>query len=162
MEGQAEYGRRVRIGELATRAGLTAKTVRFYEHAGVLSEPERLPSGYRVYDDSALARLRFIKAAQAAGLSLAEIRQVIAVREVSGPPCRHVAELLDTHALDLDRRIAELTALREEVLRLRGRADSLDPASCDDAVVCHVIPAEVPGAHLRPGRRDRSRPQRRD
>lgn len=137
----------MRIGELATKAGLTAKTIRFYETAGVLSEPERQLSGYRDYDDSALARLRFVKAAQAAGLTLAEIRQVIAVRDLSGPPCRHVADLLDAHAADLDRRITELTALREEVRRLRDRADGLDPSRCDDAAVCHVIPAGGPAAH---------------
>ena len=137
----------MRIGELATKAGLTATTIRFYETAGVLSEPERQPSGYRDYDDSALARLRFVKAAQAAGLTLAEIRQVIAVRDLSGPPCRHVTDLLDTHAADLDRRIAELTALRDEVQRLRDRADSLDPSRCDDTAVCHGIPADGPAAH---------------
>ncbi|NIH69319.1 heavy metal-responsive transcriptional regulator [Modestobacter marinus] len=151
VEGQAQYGRLVRIGELAAKAGLTAKAIRFYEHAGVLPEPERQPSGYRDYDDSALARLRFVKAAQAAGLTLAEIRQVIAVRDLSGPPCRHVTDLLDTHAADLDRRIAELSALREEVRRLRDRANGLDPDHCDDMAVCHVIPAELPAAGLEPG-----------
>lgn len=130
----------MRIGELAARAGLTVKALRFYESAGVLPAPARRPSGYRDYDEAALARLRFVKAAQAAGLTLAEVRQVVAVREHSGPPCRHVAALLDAHAADLDRRIAELTALRGEVRRLRDRADRLDPADCDDGAVCHVIP----------------------
>lgn len=134
----------MRIGELALRSGLTAKTLRFYEQAGVLPEPERNPSGYRDYDESAMTRLRFVKAAQAAGLTLAEIRQVIDVRDQTGPPCRHVTELLDTHALDLDRRIAELTALREEVRRLRNRADRLDPASCPPAAVCQVIESADP------------------
>jgi len=144
VEGQAEYGRPVRIGDLAAKAGLTVKTIRFYENAGVLPEPERQPSGYRNYDDSAVARVGFVKAAQAAGLTLAEVRQVIAVRDLSGPPCRHVADLLDDHAADLERRIAELTALREEVRRLRERADGLDPSGCDDIAVCHVIPADEP------------------
>jgi MerR family transcriptional regulator, copper efflux regulator len=130
----------MRIGELAARAGLTVKALRFYESAGVLPAPARQPSGYRDYDDDALARLRFIKAAQAAGLTLAEIRRIVAVREASGPPCRHVTALLDAHAADLDRRIAELTALREEVHRLRDRADRLGPADCDSTAVCHVIP----------------------
>ncbi|RZU30689.1 heavy metal-responsive transcriptional regulator [Blastococcus saxobsidens] len=133
----------MRIGELAARAGVSVKALRFYESAGVLPEPARRPSGYRDYDEQALARLRFVKAAQAAGLTLAEIRQVVTVRENSGPPCRHVADLLDAHAADLDRRIAELTALRAEVRRLRQRADRLDPAACDDAVVCHVIPTQT-------------------
>ena len=133
----------MRIGELAARAGVSVKALRFYESADVLPEPARGPSGYRDYDDQALARLQFVKAAQAAGLTLAEIRQVIAVREDSGPPCRHVADLLDAHAADLDRRIIELTALRAEVRRLRDRADRLDPAACDDAAVCHVIPTQT-------------------
>lgn len=141
----------MRIGELAARAGLTAKTIRFYEQAGVLPDPKRRPSGYRDYDDAALARLRFVKAAQAAGLTLAEIREVIAVRDRNGPPCHHVTDLLDAHAADLDRRIAGLTALREEVRRLRDRADGLDPARCDDTAVCHVIPTS--GRAARPAKR---------
>lgn len=132
----------MRIGELAARAALTVKTLRFYESAGVLPAPARLPSGYRDYDEAALARLRFVRAAQAAGLTLAEIRQVVAIREQDGPPCRHVAALLDAHAADLDRRIAELTSLREEVRRLRDRADDLDPADCAATAVCHVIPTD--------------------
>ena len=132
----------MRIGELAARAGLTVKALRFYESAGVLPEPERRPSGYRDYDEAALTRLRFVRAAQAAGLTLAEIRQIVTVREHHGPPCRHVTALLEDHAVDLDRRIAELTALREEVRRLRDRADRLDPADCDTTAVCHVIPTD--------------------
>ena len=133
----------MRIGELAEQAGVTAKTIRFYEQAGVLPEPERQQSGYRDYSEAALARLSFIKAAQTAGLTLAQIGEVISVRETSGPPCEHVAGLLDAHALELDTRIAELTALRTEVERLRERARGLDPARCDSASVCHVIPART-------------------
>ncbi|MGC5627187.1 heavy metal-responsive transcriptional regulator [Georgenia sp. Z1344] len=134
----------MRIGELAGRTGLTTKTIRFYEQAGVLPEPDRQSSGYRSYDDDALTRLRFVKAAQAAGLTLAEIREVIAARDDTGPPCRTVTDLLHTHATELDRRIAELTVLRDEVHRLLDRAGSLDPLSCDPANVCHVIPAYHP------------------
>ena len=130
----------MRIGELARRAGTTTKTLRFYEQAGLLPEPERTPSGYRDYDKGVLDRLAFVKAAQAAGLSLAEIREVIAVRDDTGPPCQHVVALLDAHAADLDARIAELTALRDDVGRLRERARHLDPEACSPDDVCHVIP----------------------
>lgn len=131
----------MRIGELAARAGTTVKTLRFYESAGVLPAPARQSSGYRDYDDAALARLQFVKAAQAAGLTLAEIRRIITFRQDSGPPCERVTALLDAHATDLDRRIAELRALREEIQRLRDRADRLNPAECAGAAVCQVIPA---------------------
>ena len=130
----------MRIGELAERAGTTTKTLRFYEQAGLLPEPARTPSGYRNYDDAALDKLTCIRAAQAAGLSLPEIREVIALRDDTGPPCQHVTALLAAHAADLDARIAELTALRDDVRRLRARALHLDPAACTDGAVCHVIP----------------------
>lgn len=130
----------MRIGELAARSNLTVKTIRFYEQAGVLPEPDRQPSGYRDYDEAALSRLRFVKAAQAAGLILAEIRDVIAMRDTSGPPCDQVVELLGAHAAHLDLRIAELTALRDDVRRLKGRAMTLDPTCCESAAVCQVIP----------------------
>lgn len=131
----------MRIGELARRSGVTAKALRFYEDAGVLPAPPRGPSGYRDYDESALSRLRFVRAAQAAGLTLGEVRRIIAIREHDGPPCSHVTELLRQHVHDLDRRIAELTRMRAEVRRLHERAATLDPATCGDADVCHVIPA---------------------
>lgn len=131
----------MRIGELAQRVGLTTKTLRFYEQAGVLSTPARTPSGYRDYDDTVLDRLRFVRAAQIAGLTLAEIRSVIEVRQDEGPPCEHVTAVLDRHAAVLDERIAELQSTRAEVRRLRERATSLDPAACREDGVCHVIPA---------------------
>lgn len=130
----------MKIGEVAQRTGTTTKTLRFYEQAGLLPEPARTPAGYRAYHESVIERLRFVKAAQAAGLSLAEIRDVIAAREHAGPPCEHVAMLLDAHAVDLDQRIADLMTLREEVQRLRVRARTLDPMQCNADGVCHVIP----------------------
>jgi len=129
----------VKIGELAARAEVSAKALRFYEQAGVLPQPERTCSGYRDHDDTALVRLRFVRAAQSAGLTLAEIRQVIAVRETQGAPCAHVTALLDRHAAELDARIDELAATRAEVQRLRERARALDPTACGDDAVCHVL-----------------------
>ncbi len=142
MQGKVKtYAAPMKIGELAQRAGTTAKTLRFYEQAGLVLEPHRTPAGYRDYDESVVDRLRFVKAAQTAGMTLAEIRDVIAAREHSGLPCGHVASLLDAHAVELDERIGELSALRVDIRRLRERAEHLDPARCDDAAVCHVIPA---------------------
>jgi len=131
----------VRIGELGRLTGLPAKTIRFYEQAGILSEPDRTAAGYRDYDDTAAPRLRFIRSAQACGLSLAEIRDVIAVRDDTGSPCAHVAGLLDIHATELDQRIRELTTLREEIRRLQHRAATLDPARCASDDVCHILAA---------------------
>lgn len=112
----------MRIGEVAARAGVTTKALRFCEQAGVHPEPARTSSGYRDYDNGALARLRFVKAAQSAGLKLAEIVQVVVVRETQGAPCAHVVVLLDRHAAELEARIADLRATLTDVERLRTRA----------------------------------------
>lgn len=130
----------MRIGHLAEQADVTVKALRFYEQAGVLPAAARLASGYRDYDSSALDRLRFVKAAQGAGLTLAEIRQIIVIREHDQSPCEHVTALLHARARDLDQRIAELGRLRDDLDRLQKRARSLDPGACDPSAVCHLIP----------------------
>ena len=127
------------IGELATRAGVSAKTLRFYEEAGVLSAPDRTTGGYRDYGADAVDRLAFIHAAQAAGLTLAEIRTVITIRDGGSAPCSHVIELLDAKAGAVTRQLVELRRLKRELERLREQAVSVDPAACHPRSVCEVL-----------------------
>jgi DNA-binding transcriptional MerR regulator len=129
----------VRIGELAEQAGLSTKAIRYYEQVGVLAPPARTPSGYRDYDPAAIGRLAFVRAAQSLGLTLGEIRQVIAFRDRGQTPCEHVAAVLQRHATDLERRIAELQQLGGELDRLAERARTLDPEQCPPERVCHLI-----------------------
>jgi len=129
----------MRIGELASRSGVSAKAIRYYESIGLLPAPERLPSGYRDYDESTLDALAFIRAAQAVGLSLGEIRGIVALRDEGQAPCGYVVDLLRSRSAELDRRIAELLGLRRELVRLVQQAEHLDPAECDPRAVCHVI-----------------------
>jgi MerR family transcriptional regulator, copper efflux regulator len=135
----------VRIGELATRSGVPVKTIRYYEDIGVLAEADRTPSGYRDYDDPSIDRLAFVRAAQAVGLTLGEIRQVVALRERGETPCTHVVELLERRADEIEGRIAELQRLQVDLRRLASRAQDLDPADCDPGQVCHVIAPRRPG-----------------
>jgi MerR family transcriptional regulator, copper efflux regulator len=79
----------VRIGDLARRSGVTAKTIRYYEPIGLVEPPARTPAGYRDYEPAALERLEFIRAAQAVGLTLGEIRSIIALRDGGQTPCGH-------------------------------------------------------------------------
>jgi len=67
----------MRVGELAATGGVTAKTVRYYEELGLLAPPRRLANGYREYGPDAVDRLRFVRDAQAAGLTLAEAGSII-------------------------------------------------------------------------------------
>lgn len=129
----------MRIGELATRSGVPVKTIRYYEGIGVLANPARTASGYRDYDQAAVDRLAFVRAAQALGLKLGEIRQVMALRDRGETPCTHVVDLLERRATEIEGRIAELIRLRGELRRLAERAAGLDPADCQPDQVCHVI-----------------------
>lgn len=129
----------MRIGELAEQARISTKAIRYYERIGILTPPARTTSGYRAYDQTALGRLGFVRAAQALGLTLGEIRQVIAFRDDGTAPCAHVTELLQRHAADLERRIAELQQLRGELRQLAERAATLDPKRCPPERVCHII-----------------------
>ena len=86
----------MRIGEVAQASGTTAKTLRYYEDVGLLPDPDRSPAGYRDYGPEVLDRLHFIRRGQAAGLTLAQIGQVLAIRDRGQAPCQHVTDLLDT------------------------------------------------------------------
>jgi DNA-binding transcriptional MerR regulator len=129
----------VRIGELAERSGLSAKAVRYYEEIGVLPEAARTPAGYRDYDEATVERLAFVRAAQAVGLTLGEIREIVALRDRGETPCTHVLALLADRAAEVDRRITELEGLRGDLARLARRARALDPADCSPDRICHII-----------------------
>jgi MerR family copper efflux transcriptional regulator len=131
----------VRIGELARRSGVSAKTLRFWEAAGVLGEPARDELGYRNYDEAALERVAFVKAAQALGLSLGEIREIVAYRERGELPCRHVASLLEEHRARIEKQIAALVSLRDELAALLDGAKQLRPEDCPEREVCHIVVA---------------------
>jgi DNA-binding transcriptional MerR regulator len=129
----------MRIGELAAVAGTTTKTIRFYESAGLLPPPQRTAAGYRMYDAAAPDRLDFIRRSQRAGLTLAQIREVLTIRDGGDAPCSHVQRLLAERLADLDRQLAELTALRATVCGLRDRAAAIEPATCAPASVCRYL-----------------------
>jgi DNA-binding transcriptional MerR regulator len=129
----------MRIGELAQLAGVTAKTVRYYESIGLLPDPGRTSSGYRDYHAEALAQLRFVRDAQAAGLTLAESRTIVTMKAEGRGTCEHTKALLDRHLADIDAQIASLEAARGELLALSHRAATLDPAECTDPHRCQVL-----------------------
>jgi DNA-binding transcriptional MerR regulator len=134
-------GIQMRIGQLATLTGIPVRTIRFYEQSGLLPAPARTPGGYRDYDAAAVSRLRFIRAAQSLGLSLAEIAEVLRIWDDGAPPCGYVTELLTGHVERVERRIAELIALRDE-LRRRIPPAAPDPDRCRPEQVCYLIEGE--------------------
>lgn len=143
----------MRIGELSRSSGVPRTALRYYEQVGLLTPPERTESGYRSYADDAIERLAFIRSAQAVGLTLAEVRQVVGIRDAGEAPCRVVTELIDQRHAEVRMRIAELRRLERELAQLQARAKDLQPRDCEPSGVCHVIPA----LRHRAPRKDRSR-----
>lgn len=126
----------MQIGQLADRFGLNTKTIRYYESIGLLPEPERSGGGYRLYAETDAERLAFIRTAQRLGLTLEDIREILAFREQGRAPCGYVTDLLQRHARELDQRIAEMQGLRDELDQLVARAENLPDGA---ATYCRVI-----------------------
>jgi len=129
----------MRIGELAAATGTTTKTLRFYEESGLLRPTERPANGYRDYGPEALSRLDFIRRGRAAGLTLAQIREVIDIRDAGDAPCHHVHQLLTERLADIDRQIADLQALRATLSRQREQTETADPSTCAAETVCRYV-----------------------
>jgi DNA-binding transcriptional MerR regulator len=129
----------MKIGELAQEVGVNTKTIRYYEDIGVLPPPERAPNGYRDYGGEAVGRLRFVRDAQATGLTLTEIASILNLRGQGEATCYHVIDLLDQHLEDLDRHIATLQETHSQLADLTERARALDPADCTDPNRCQTI-----------------------
>ena len=136
LEGQVGRLFGVQIGKLGEQTGVSAKTLRYYEGVGLLPPPSRTTSGYRDYGRDAIDRVRFIKAAQSIGLTLGEIKEVLAVRDRGQYPCQHVGDLIERHAGDLAERIDALERMRRDLQRLARKARSADPR---EARYCHII-----------------------
>jgi MerR family copper efflux transcriptional regulator len=133
----------MKIGEVAQQTGVSTKTIRYYEDIGVLPEPERADNGYRDYDEVTVSRLRFVRDAQATGLTLTEIASILDLRDQGQSTCHHVVELLERHLEDLDRHIASLHKTRDQLAAMTDRAKGLDPAECTDPNRCQTIEAGI-------------------
>lgn len=124
------------IGELAARLGINARTIRYYESIALLPAPQRSESGYRVYDESDVERLVFIKAAQRVGLALDEVREILALRDRGEAPCGYVRGVLRRQVADIDRQLEALSRLRTQLVALDLQAQE---AATAEGEICGLI-----------------------
>lgn len=104
----------MRIGQLADATKQSVRTLRYWQDKGLL-EARRTDGGYRLFQDTMVERVRFLRKAQALGLTLAEIHDVLTVRVDGRPPCKRVLELLHEHLALVRERVRELRALEDEL-----------------------------------------------
>ena len=114
----------MRAGELARAAGVSTDTLRHYERKGVLQRPRRSANGYREYPPGALARVLLVRRALAYGFTLDELAQVLRARARGGAPCREVRALAAAKLSDVEARLVELAALRDELRATLAEWDS--------------------------------------
>lgn len=127
------------IGEVADATGVTTKTLRYYERQGLLHEPARTAGGYRDYRSDVVDRVGFIRQAQAAGLTLAQIGEILEIRDGGRAPCGHVATLVATRLAEVEQRLAELEHTRAQLRELRDRLEGLEPDSCPPNEICVAV-----------------------
>ena len=129
-----------RIGEIAGQTGVTVEALRYYERLGLLPKPLRTDGGARRYADHTIERVRLIKQAQALGLTLREVLEVLGDGARRSPArCRNVHGLVTRHIEEIDRRVAELRDLRRTLDAYRQSCEGALRTTSEPA--CPVLDA---------------------
>lgn len=126
--------RKISIGVLSRRAGVTVEAIRYYEQVGILAPAERKSSGYRLFDCETLRTLRFIKQGQNLGFSLSQIKQLLDFKVNPRSSCKELHQFFAEHLEDLNMKIQELQRMRKAVEEIKSR-----PCSKRGTKVCKII-----------------------
>ena len=132
-----------KIGDLAKQTGTKVETIRYYEQIGILPAPARTTSNYRSYGPDHLGRLSFIRRARDLGFSLEKVRHLLSLSDQKNRSCSSVDAIARTHLAEVDRKIADLRALRREL------GSIIDQCGCGTIAECRIIEALSP-ADVRP------------
>ena len=108
----------MRSSEVATKAKVNVQTLRYYERRGLLAEPQRTSSGYRVYTPDAVRVVRFIKRAQQLGFTLDDMEDLLHLADGGPDSCQEAKAMARSRIADLQRRIEELAGMRVALARL--------------------------------------------
>ncbi|MHB0991576.1 MAG: Cd(II)/Pb(II)-responsive transcriptional regulator [Burkholderiales bacterium] len=115
----------LKIGELSHHTGCPVETIRYYEREGLLDPPLRSRGNFRLYDQKHTERLNFIRHCRSLDMTLSETRTLLKFRDVPEDSCQEVNALLDKHIGHVVERIAELSALQNELNELRSKCGSV-------------------------------------
>ncbi|CAD6562018.1 Cu(I)-responsive transcriptional regulator [Paraburkholderia sabiae] len=118
------------IGEAARASGVTAKMIRYYESVGLLAAKERTTAGYRVYGTQEVHSLRFIRQARRLGFLVEDIRKLLALWNDRSRASAEVKSIALEHVAELNRRIDELTEMRDTLTHLAEHCHGDDRPDC--------------------------------
>lgn len=120
----------MRIGELARATGTRVETIRFYEAEGLIPEPARTSGNYRDYDQRQLDRLSFVRRSRDLGFTLDQVRVLLRLADNDKRPCGEVDEIAREQLYQVERKIADLQALRVELSGLISQCRQGTIAEC--------------------------------
>ena len=120
----------MRIGEAARRSGMAAKTIRFYEEAGLIAPAPRTDSGYREFGRDDVRRLQFIHRARDLGFSIAEVDRLLSLWSDRERASADVKRLALEHVARVETKMAELGQMRDAILHLAERCHGDDRPEC--------------------------------
>lgn len=149
------------IGQAAEKAGVTPKMVRHYESLGLLPKVRRTDAGYRVYGDSEVHTLRFIKRARGLGFSIAEIAELVKLWQDRRRPSASVKKLACVHLGELDRKIGEMESMRNTLAHLIHGCRGDERPDCpilEDLESFAPVPAKAARPSRSPGKKVAARP----
>jgi len=110
----------MKIGELAKLTGCSVQTIRYYEKEKLLASKRRSEGNFRLYDQSAVEQLTFIKHCRSLDLALSEVRQLIELNQSPDMRCDDVNNMIDNHIEQVEQRMKELEGLRQQLTSLRN------------------------------------------
>lgn len=140
---QEEMDRHYTIGAVATMLKMTPKAIRHYERIGLIQEPARSPSGYRLYSSRELEQLAFVSKAKALGFTLKEIKQIIGLRMNGKDPCAHVRQLFQSRLAEISQQIESLIRFRAELTDYYNSLRVV-PGQMEECDICESLGKPLP------------------
>jgi MerR family copper efflux transcriptional regulator len=138
--GATDFDKLLKIGEVASQSGMAVKTIRYYDEIGLLTPTTtRSASGYRLFNPTVLNRLAFVKRAQALGLSLNEIQDLLEVHDSGELPCGAVKQHLMVKVEAISKQIEAMEILRSELLGLLSGWQEQPPYHTRSQTICPNI-----------------------
>ena len=132
----------LKVGEIADEVGINVETLRYYEKIKLMPKLKRIESKYRIYNNSDVQRLLFIRRAKELGFTLKEIKELIELKVESSATCGDVKKIAENKLEDVDERIADLIRIKNVLVKLINQCGN-EEVSTDECPILEVINSKI-------------------